>query len=227
MKRSEIDPLDTQDSTEAARERFRASLGAAALLGLVLEEHRRENPNYFDDLYGRLQSGFDYIELLKDEEFYDGNVPLHAASGAIDYWIGVDDLADLLDLYFPHGPHDAPSLADGRYLVVLMLHSALECLVNDLGLQRKERESIVATVLRHNKKLQSKHSTLAASLIDLRETRNVIAHSGGIVTDRYLATVRRTKFRRGERRLLAEDDIRDFTAAVRNAGHDLLASAVN
>lgn len=94
-------------------------------------------------------SGRDYVELLKADGLYDGHVPVHDENDGVDYWIAENHLRSMLKLYFPHGPDDAPRLTDGRYLVVLLLHSALETLAQDMQVPRRAGESVVAAISRH------------------------------------------------------------------------------
>lgn len=223
MAQDDIDPLDTQDRRNRARERLRANLAAASLLDWLLTELETQVPQYFSDLESRFQTAFDWGAMWRDDPKFDGFVPLHGRHGsAIDFWIHEEDLGALLALLFPHGPKDVLSFSQGRALVVVMLHSALEMLFQDLGLKRKDNESVVSALVRILR-IRERDSALADTLVDLRETRNLVAHHGGRVTKRYRRQVPRHTFAIGETRLVTGRDIRLFNDAVHRVAEHALS----
>ncbi len=220
----DIDPLDVQDSRLRAAQRFWSNLAAALLLEWLLTDVEKKQPSYFSDLESRFESGYEYARMWKEDGTFDGNVPIHTADETdVEFWIGLDELDLLHQQLFPHGSHDAPTFADGRALVVLVLQSALETLFQDLKLQKGGDESTIAAVLRLLG-LGATDPTYAA-LIELRETRNLYAHHGGAVTERYVRIVKDSSFVVGEKRIVALEDLSRFAASVRQAGQRLIALA--
>lgn len=222
MAHDDIDPLDTRDRRNRARQRLRSNLAAALLLDWLLADIETEDPEYFSDLESRFQTGFDYAAKWRDDPKFDGFVPLHGRHGStIDFWIHEEDLGELLSRLFPHGPKDAPSFSQGRAFVLVMLHSALETLFQDLHLKRKKKESIVSA-LKRILRIAERDPALAGVLDDLGETRILVVHNGGRVTERYRRHVPRTTFAISETRLVTGKDIRLFSDAVhRIAEHAL------
>ena len=214
MARDDIDLLDTQDRRKRARQRLRANLAAALLLDWLLADIETKDPEYFSDLESRFQAGFEYAAMRRDNPNFDGFVPLHGRHGsAIDFWIHEEDLGELWARLFPNGPNDATSFSQGRALVIVMLHSALEMLFQDLGLKQKKGESVVLALVRILG-IAKRDSALADVLVDLGETRNLVAHHGGRVTAKYRQRVPTTTFAIGETRLVTGKDIRLFSDAV-------------
>jgi hypothetical protein len=223
MAHDDIDPLDAQDARNLARQRLRSNLAAALLLDWLLTDVEIEAPEYFSDLESRFQTGFDYAALWRDDPKFDGFVPLHGRDrSTIDFWIHQEDLGELLSRLFPHGPNDAPSISQGRALVVVMLHSALETLFHDLDLKRHSKESIVAALV-SILGIAEREPTLRDTLVDLRETRVLIAHCRGRVTDRYRRQVPMTTFAPDEVRLVTGNDIRLFSDAVHRVAEQALS----
>ncbi|MGH7773747.1 MAG: hypothetical protein ACREQA_16095, partial [Candidatus Binatia bacterium] len=154
---------------------------------------------------------------------FDGFVPLHGRDGStIDFWIHQDDLGDLLSRLFPHGPNDAPAFNQGRGFVAVKLHSALEALFHDLLLERNDNESVVSALVRILG-ITETEPELAQILVDLRETRNLVAHHGGRVTEKYRSQVPMTTFAIGETRLVTGNDIRLFSDAIRRVADQALS----
>lgn len=193
MGYDDINPLDAQDPTRRAMQRFRSNVASALLLDRLLAVIAAREPDYFADLEGRCQTGLDYVELLAGDGDFDGHVPVPTRDGAdVDFWIAAEDLRLLIGKLFPHGASEVPTFDDGRALVAVILHSALESIVLDLGIPKARDESIVAVVTTRVG-LTSRDSTYI-DLVDLRETRNVIAHHAGVVTERYQRFVPKTHF---------------------------------
>ena len=223
MARDDIDPLDTQDRRNRARQRLRANLAAVLLLDWLLADIETQDPEYFSDLESRFQAGFEYAAMRRDNPNFDGFVPLHGRHGsAIDFWIHEEDLGELWARLFPHGPKDALSFSQGRALVVVMLHSAVEMLFRDLGLKQRKRESVVSALVRIHG-IAEQDPGLAAVLVDMGETRNLVAHHGGRVTAKYRQRVPMTTFAIGETRLVTGNDIRLFSDAVHRVAEHALS----
>ena len=223
MAHEDIEALDAQDTRNLARQRLRSNLAAALLLDWLLTDVETQNPEYFSDLESRFQTGFDYAAMWRDDPKFDGFVPLHGRDGStIDFWIHQEDLGELLSRLFPHGPNDAPAFSQGRALVVVMLHSALETLFQDLRLKPNDKESIVSALVRILG-IPEREPTLADILVDFRETRNLIAHHGGRVTERYRRHVPMTTFAIDEIRLVTGKDIRLFSDAVHRVAEHALS----
>lgn len=223
MTHDDMDQLDAQDPRKRARQRLRSNLAAALLLDWLLTDVETQDPEYFFELESRFQTGFDYATMWRDDPKFDGFVPVHGRDGsAIDFWIHQEDLGELLSRLFSHGPNDAASFCHGRALVVVMLHSALETLFQDLHLKRNDKESIVSALVRILG-IAEREPALADILVDLRETRNLIAHHGGRVTKQYRRHVPMTTFAIGETRLVTGKDIRLFS----DAGHRVAEHALS
>jgi hypothetical protein len=219
-----IDPLDVQNPVKRATQRFRTNLAAGLLLDWLLSDIETKQPDYFTDLEIRLETGFDYARAWREEGTFDGEVPIHTADfNDVDFWIELEDLGILHGQLFPHGSHNAPAFADGRALVVLILHSALETLFGDLNLRRAKRESIVDAVARYIGAPVS--DPLYNDLVELRETRNVVAHNGGAVDHRYLRQIPHSPLNLGEKRVVTAKDLGRFASAVRRAGDALIGVA--
>lgn len=140
----------------------------------------------------------------------------------IDFWIHQEELGELLARLFPHGPNDAPSFSQARALVVVMLHSALETLFHDLDLKRLGEESIVHALVRILG-IAEREPSLRDTLVDIGETRNLVAHHGGRVTEKYRRRVPMTAFAPGEVRLVTGNDIRLFSDAVQRVAEQALS----
>ncbi len=222
MTQNKVERLVPQDPHRLARQRLRSNLAAALLLDWLLTDIETQDPEYFSDLESRFHAGFEYAAMRRDNPKFDGFVPLHGRHGsAIDFWIHEEDLGELWARLFPDGPNDATSFSQGRTLVVVMLHSALEMLFQDLGLKKKQRESVVSALVRILG-IAERDPGLAAVLVDMGETRNLVAHHGGRVTAKYRQRVPVTTFAIGETRLVTGRDIRLFSdAAHRVAEHAL------
>jgi len=217
-----IDALDAQDARVRARHRFRSNLAAGLLLDWLLTDVEARNPEYFGQLESRFESGYDYARMWKEEGTFHGEVPIHTADGNdVEFWIELEELALLHEELFPHSSHDAPTFAEGRALVVVIIHSALETLFQDLRLSRAKKEGYVAAVLRLLQIAETE--PLHNDLVELKAARNVIAHSAGAVDDRYLRDVPASPKVRDEKLLITAKDISRFASAVRRAGDALLA----
>jgi hypothetical protein len=203
---------------------LRSNLAAALLLDWLLTDIETQDPEYFSDLESRFQAGFEYATMRRDNPNFDGFVPLHGRHGsAIDFWIHEEDLGALLALLFPDGPNDARSFFQGRALVVVMVHSTLETLFQDLRLKKLNGEESVVNALLRILDITKREPTLADILVDLRETRNLIAHNSGRVTERYRRYVPMTTFAIGETRLVTRKDIRLFSDAVHRVAEHALS----
>ncbi|HEX9565230.1 MAG TPA: hypothetical protein VF981_14705 [Gemmatimonadaceae bacterium] len=217
-----IDALDAQDARLRATQRFRSNLAAGLLLDWLLTDVEATKPAYFSELESRFETGYDYAKMWREDGTFNGEVPIHTADGDdVEFWIELEELDLLHDQLFPYGSHDAPAFADGRALVVVILHTALETVFQDLKLHRDGYESVVAAVVRYLRLATSE--PLYADLVELREARNVIAHSGGTVDKRYLERVRGTSKEFGEKLVVTIKDLSRFAAAARRAGDSLLA----
>jgi hypothetical protein len=219
---TQFDPLDSIDPVEQSWQRFRTRLAAALLLDWLLRDVDASIPDYFADLWNRLQSGFDYEEIFKREGQPSDEVPVHSIDDRQTTWLGVDDLRDLFEVLFPHGREEAPSLDSGRQLVVVMLYSAVEALVDDLGLRRRGMSALSCLEERLN--LPAADEGLHRLLLDLKETRNLIAHNGGAVDRRYAQRFPDHPWAEGETRMITAQDIQRFSAATRSAGKQLIAN---
>lgn len=223
MAHDDCDPLDTQDRRNRIRERLRANLAAALLLDWLLTDIETQDPEYFSNLESRFQSAFDWAAMWRNDPKFDGFVPLHSRDGStIDFWIHEEDLDGLLSRLFPHGPSDVTSFSQGRALVVVMLHSALETLFRDLGLKRNRKESIVSAFVRILE-IRERDPALADTLVDFSETRNLVAHHGGRVAAKYRQRVPMTTFAIGETRLVTGKDVRLFSNAVHRVAEQALS----
>ena len=223
MAHNELDPLETQDPHTRARQRLRINLATTLLLDWLVSDVESREPDYFSDLESRFQTGFDYAAKWRDDPKFDGFVPLHGRDGStIDFWLHRDDLDELLSRLFPHGPNDAPAFNQGRGFVVVMLHSALEALFYDLGLKTKKRESIVSAWVRILD-IAEREPALASVLVDLGESRNLLAHNGGRGTERYRRHVPLTTFAIGQTRLVTGKDIRIFSDAIHRVADQALS----
>jgi len=223
MARDDKDPFELQERHGRARARLRANIAAALLLDWLIIDVETLYPDYLSDLESRFQTGFDYAEMWRDDPKFDGFVPLHGRDGStIDFWLHRDDLDELLSRLFPHGPNDAPAFNQGRGFVVVMLHSALEALFYDLGLKTKKRESIVSAWVRILD-IAEREPALASVLVDLGESRNLLAHNGGRVTERYRRHVPLTTFAIGQTRLVTGKDIRIFSDAIHRVADQALS----
>lgn len=212
--RDSIDDLDAGDPREAAWQAFRSQVASALLLDWLLSDMEHRYPEYFSELEGRFQTGFDYEDIFRREGRFDGWVPIHASDDDIDFWISIDNLRDLLARLFPHEAKDVPSFGAGRQLVVVMLYSAIENLARAYGFWNQGSTKSVVTVLDQRFQLGRKDHDLRSVLTDLRETRNLIAHNSAVVTDRYVSFVQRTQFQIGERRIVSSADIARFSRAI-------------
>lgn len=223
MAHDDIDPLDIQGRRNRARQRLRSSLAAALLLDWLLTDIETQDPEYFSDLESRFQTAFDYAAMWRDDPKFDGFVPVHGRDGStLDFWIHQDDLGDLLSRLFPQGPSDAPSFFQGRALVVVMLHSTLETLFRDLGLKLNKKESVVSALVRILR-IRERDPAFADTLVDLGETRNLVAHHGGRVTAKYRQRVPMTTLAIDETRLVTGKDIRLFSDAVHRVAEHALS----
>jgi hypothetical protein len=214
--RDDIDPLDSADPVRAGWQRFRTRYATARLLDWLFSEVEDAHPDYFRDLYYRFQSSFDHGETLKRDGSYDGWVPLVALDGTPgNMWIAEDELSSLSGEFFPHGPKDTPRMGDGAQLVALLLYSALESLAADLGIFRPgDGGSSVVRALDKELDLSDLDPERYANLVDLRETRNLIAHSGGRVNERYCKFVGGTALQVGENRVISREELMRFAQAV-------------
>lgn len=214
MAHDDIDPLDAQDPRNHARQRLRSNLAAALLLDWLLTDVETQNPDYFSDLQSKFQTGFDYAAMWCDDPKFDGFVPVHGRRGsAIDFWIHQDDLGDLLSRLFPHGPNDSSSLSNGRALVAVMLHSAIETLFQDLDLKKQNPNEPIVLALARIFGIAEREPGLKDTLVDLHETRNLVAHTGR-VTEKYRQRVPMTTFATGKTRVVTAKDIQSFSDAV-------------
>lgn len=218
---TQLDPLDSIDRVEQAWQRFRTRLAAALLLNWLLSDVDASIPDYFMDLWNRLQSGFDYEEIFKREDQPSDEVPVHGIDDRQTTWLGVDDLHDLLEVLFPHGPKEAPSLGSGRQLVVVVLYSAVEALLDDLDLRKPGMSAL--SCLEERLDLLAADESLYRLLLDLKETRNLIAHNGGAVNKRYTQRFPAHPWTEGETRIVSAVDIKRFSAAARSAAARLIA----
>lgn len=223
MAHDDIDPVDTQSRRTRARQRLRSNLAAALLLDWLLTDIETQDPEYFSNLESRFQTAFDWAAMWRNDPKFDGFVPLHGRHGSsIDFWIHQEDLGELLSRLFPDDLNDATSFSQGRALVVVMLHSALETLFQDLDLKKLNVEESVVSALVRILDIGGREPALADILVDLRESRNLVAHHGGRVTKGYRRKVPGTTFAIGETRLVTGKDIRLFSDAVHRVAEQAL-----
>jgi hypothetical protein len=153
--------------------------------------------------------------MWEREGVLDGDIPVHTHDYRdVDFWIDPSDLADLISVLFPHGIGDTPTINEGRALVVLMIYSALETVARDVGLQQRGNESVIRS-FDGSLEIEKHQPKLWSSLVELRETRNLIAHSGGVVTQRYKRVVPASNYEVGERCQVTDADIQRFSNASR------------
>ncbi len=223
-QRDSIDELFAENPLDAAWQAFRSQMASALLLDWLLSDMESRNPDYFSDLESRFQTGLYYEEIMRREGDFDGWVPVHAPDDDIDFWIRVEDLRAMLARLFPREAKDVPSFGAGRQLVVVMFYSALENLARAHGLWGEASRTSVGAALAERYRWARKNEELLAALVDLRETRNLIAHNAAAVTERYVRLVSRADVEIGDIRVVSSADIARFSRAVDTAAHIIRSS---
>ena len=212
------DLLDRGEPRVKAWEEFRARYSAGLLLHSLFQDLDSVYPDYAEDLWSRLNTAYDYEDILQKEGEYDGWLPIHGPGG-IDspdvWWIKKSDLDELYDSLFPHGIEAHRTNFTSLSTVVILFHSAIELYANTIGIPT--RRGLIVSIIK-----AFPESSLPSDLIDtLREldaTRHVVVHNGGIVDEPYIRAVSGTRFQIGEYRSLSVKEVERFADATLKIG---------
>jgi len=172
-------------------------------------------PGYADDLRQRLQEGILAGDLLAEEDpEYDGAAIVHSPVRREATFIDHDDAVLLDEQLFPHpGGTDPRDLEQAlRGMAVVAFHSALETYALSIGVavNRKPIPQRIGRFLASKRPELELPETRADALTLLDETRHVIVHHRGIVSERYKANVKYSNHEVGELRAISADDVDAF-----------------
>lgn len=211
------DPRDSGPPLIKAWEEFRATFASFRLLAFLIDELEEVAPGYFENL----QERFDYGELnaaalAEDDPEYDGAWPVQ---GYQDQGVNFIDREYARELYAQLFPHAEPASDVGywsRGAVVIGFHAALEAYAKALGAEMRRRSLVVAVrdLLRTSRRPTDLDPDTADALVDLDQTRILLVHSRGVVTDQYVDKVKDNRFQRGERRELSRRIVEGFASTA-------------
>ena len=190
---------------------FRSSFAAARLFAWLLDEIDEVAPGYIEDLRRRINEGISMGELLaEDDPTYDGAAIIHSPVRREATFIDREDALLLEDQLFPADSHDPRDFYQtARGLAVIALHSAVENYASSIGAAkaRAPLPKAVNKYLAARKQLGALPSQVADDFTEFDETRHLLVHHRGVVTDRYVRNVKYTSLQEGELRTLTDSDL--------------------
>jgi hypothetical protein len=210
-----IDPLDGGTDADRAWEEFRVSYSSAVLLCWLLKDLDEMRPDYLEELRERLDVGICTADqLMREDPTYDGDVPIEGPERrSTEFW-GYKEANLLEQQLFPHGARTETYAWAARGLALVGLHSALEAYCRSIGALRQRDtlpRSIEGFLARAGATLDS---TTASELLIGDETRHLVVHHRGLVSERYVNNVAYNKLLVGERRPIRSRDLQEFADAV-------------
>ena len=200
-------------------EEFRAGFAAARLFAWLLDELDEVAPGYVEDLRGRIDEGISAGELMAQEDpDYDGAAIIHSPVRREAKFIDHDEALLLEDQLFPDwakpDPRDFAQATRGLALVAM--HGALETYAVAVGVDLRRRP-LPEAIQRHLARRTNGHvldASLADSLTLIDETRHVIVHHRGAVSERFVRNVKYTTLEIGEIRSLSPQDIYGYAQVL-------------
>ena len=175
------------------------------LLAYLIEEMDQVAPQYFADLKQRFDYGDLNAQGLRESDpEYDGAWPIDDFDRKGVTFMDPVYAVELYDQLFPHtGPE-----ADVRYLsngaVITGFHASLEVYAKALGadLRRRPLTTAVRDLLRDASPPRDLDPDSSDALLDLDQTRHLLIHNRGVVTEQYANAVKGNQLILGELRPL-------------------------
>lgn len=205
--RPERDPLDAGEPGTKAWEEFAVQFSGVRLLSLLLSEIAEVAPDFFDDIKDRFYNAYQNSDdQAEEDEGWDPDW-VNLETPAYLYATDRAGAAELYGQFFPHGDKDISLEHVSRGLALVGFHSALELyFVTVTGIRtREELPKRIGQYLKE--KGQALDPAEYEALIRLDETRHVIIHHRGTVSERYVANVAYGKLLAGERRDISNSEL--------------------
>lgn len=214
LSMAQLDPRDEGRPGEKQWEEFRASFAGALLHSWLVQDLEEMRPDYYTELKERISEAISTIYVMREA---DPNViegPIQGPEGrSADFW-DLPSLELLQDQLFPRGTGPEDAAFSARGLVVVGLHAALEAYLSS-RFQVSGRKPLYHCI---EEAITSDGLTFPAvlfrDLVDCDETRHVVVHSRGVVTDRYVRNVAGTPLVEGQFRPLHAADLHRFASAI-------------
>lgn len=213
------DPRDSGSPGKKEWEEFRASYAAARLFSWLLGDLDEIAPDYVDDLRERINNGISMGELLAEEDHeYDRAAIIHSPVRREAHFIDYEDAILLEDQLFPHrrASDDRDFKQAMHGLALVAFHSALESYVNAVGADRRRTplpKAVGGFLVARGRKFELEES-LADAFTVFDETRHLVIHNRGTVSDRYADNVKYNTLQVGELRVISARDLDDFSATA-------------
>jgi hypothetical protein len=200
-----------------AWEEFRASYSAALLHAWLLEDLEEIRPDYFDELQTRIAEAILTGEELGREnaEEYGSDAPIQGPEGKSVTFLPIEDAYLLEEQLFPHSRSDDDYKWAARGLAAVGLHASLATYFTTIVGATSPKSLPEAVRAWHKQELgQSLESELSDALIELDETRNIVVHNRGVVSDKYVNNVPLNRLHSGERKPVSHNDLRRYAGTV-------------
>jgi hypothetical protein len=226
--RGRFDDRDIGEPARKAWEEFRASYSAALLNVWLLEDLEYICPNYFEELETRVAEGIlSGEQLMKDDPEAFPEAPIQGPEGhGVAFW-PLDDAYLLEQQLFPHNSSQDDYKLMARGLAAVGLHAALAAY---FGLVPGKTDKSLPESMRlwHKRTLaKSLEAELSDTLIELDETRNIVVHNRGIVSEKYANNVPLNKLQLGERKPIGFRDLQRFANTVWELADKLHAAGIS
>jgi hypothetical protein len=226
--RGRFDDRDIGEPARKAWEEFRASYSAALLNVWLLEDLERICPNYFEELEIRVGEGILSGEQLMqdDPEAFPEAVIRGPGGDGVTFW-PLDDAYLLEQQLFPHNSSQEDYKLMARGLAAVGLHAALATYFA-AAVPGKTGKSLPESMREWHRRVLGKslEAELSDTLIELDETRNIVVHNRGIVSEKYANNVPLNKLQLGERKPIHFKDLQRYANIVWELADKLHQAAI-
>lgn len=198
------DRLDIGEPQRKAWEEFAIQFSASRLMSLLLAKIQDLVPEFFAELKQEFDDAYANSDNLADEgEGWDPDW-VTLTTPAYEFWTDRAGAAELYEQLFPHADKDLAMEGTGRGLALVGLHSAMEHYFTALT-GTSAHETLPRRI---GKYLGPKISSETyEALIRLDESRHVIIHHRGIVSDKYITNVAYGRYFAGEKRTISDAEL--------------------
>ena len=204
-------PLDVGTPGVKEWQEFGVQFSAARLLSLLLYQLDEVAPGFFEGVKEMFETAYDESDLLADDsEDWDSDwVTLRTP--AYEYWTDRAGADELYRQLFPYSDKDIDLKHVGRGLVVVAFHSALEHYLTAISVNPTQGPLATRIERYLSKGSAALTADIHRELIVFDETRHVVVHHRGTVSEQYLRNVPYQKtFVAGDRRDITDAELWRF-----------------
>jgi hypothetical protein len=202
-----MDPLDQGTPGIKSWREFALQFSAYRVLSWLISELNQFAPDFLGDIRQRFDDAYANSDSLAEEgEGWDPNWITLDTPG-YEYWTDRAGAADLFEQLFPFSERDIGVEYQARCLILVGFHSALDhylVTISDQAVHGPLPQRIKKYFAAHRLKLSIDEYD---SLIAFDESRHLIVHNRGVVTEGYRDNVRYNRLQIGETRQVSDKEL--------------------